>query len=40
VTARVVGRDGTRLLILTRSAAPRPGAPVVDCGRILDLRSL
>ncbi len=35
--AQVVAHDGTRLLLFTRSAAPRPGQPVVNYGRILDL---
>jgi hypothetical protein len=38
--AQVVAREGTRLLLFTRSEAPRPGAPVVPYGRILDLASL
>lgn len=38
--AQVVAHDGTRLLVFTRSAAPHPGWPVVNYGRILDLRRL
>jgi hypothetical protein len=35
--AQVVAHDGTRLLILTRTAQPQPGMPLVNYGRILDL---
>ena len=38
--AHVVAHDGTRLLVFTRSAAPHPGMPLVNYGRILDLRRL
>lgn len=38
--AQVVAREGTRLLLFTRSGPPRPGAPVVPYGRILDLATL
>ena len=38
--AQVVAHDGTRLLVFTHSAAPRPDWPVVHYGRILDLSRL
>ena len=39
--AQVVGWDGDyRLLLFTRSAAPFQGRPLVNYGRILDLRRL
>lgn len=38
--AQVVAHDGSRLLLSTRSAAPYPDRPVVNYGRVLDLRRL
>lgn len=38
--AQVVAHDGMRLLILTRTAQPQPGMPLVNYGRILDLSRL
>lgn len=38
--AQVVARDGLRLLLFTRSTAPRPERPMVAYGRILDLATM
>lgn len=38
--AQVVARDGTRLLLFTRSAAPKTGRPLIAYGRIVDLATM